>query len=136
MRFVVDSSVTLAWCLKDERNAYARKVEDAVIEGSAFAPALWPYEVANALAMAERRGRLAVAEREEILEAIAALGISVEAGPQAVPNELISLAQRWKLTAYDAAYLHLAQSQNVPIATIDAKLVRAAKVIRVDVLFG
>ena len=134
-RFVVDSSVTLAWCLKDERNAYARKVEDAVIEGVAIAPALWPFEVANALAMAERRSQISPSEREQILEMLAAMGVLVEAPPPVVPRDLVSLSQRWGLTAYDAAYLQLAIAQNVPLATIDAALAKAARANRVEVLF-
>lgn len=136
MRFVIDSSVTIAWCLKDERNAYARKVETAAIDGAAIAPALWPFEVANALAMAERRARISPVEREQVLEMLAAMGVSVEAPPSTVPRELVSLTQRWGLTAYDAAYLQLAIAQDVPLATIDAELAKAAKANRVEVLFG
>lgn len=41
---------------------------------------------------------------------------------------LLELAQRYKLSAYDAAYLWLAADLKSPLATFDAKLAAAAKV--------
>lgn len=41
---------------------------------------------------------------------------------------LFQLAQRYKLSAYDAAYLLLAESLKAPLATFDAKLAAAARV--------
>ncbi len=43
------------------------------------------------------------------------------------PLALFQLAQRYKLSAYDAAYLLLAESLKAPLATFDAKLAAAAK---------
>lgn len=52
------------------------------------------------------------------------------------PNEtdMMSLARRNKLTAYDAAYLELALREEVPLATLDSALIRAAKAERVEVI--
>ncbi|MFN3309206.1 MAG: type II toxin-antitoxin system VapC family toxin, partial [Anaerolineales bacterium] len=61
-RFVLDASITLAWCFDDETNAWALKVLDLLEEGEAVVPALWTLEVGNALIGAERRGRLTQAE--------------------------------------------------------------------------
>lgn len=36
------------------------------------------------------------------------------------------LAQRHRLTFYDAAYLELAQRERIELATLDAALIRAA----------
>jgi predicted nucleic acid-binding protein len=40
---------------------------------------------------------------------------------------VLALAQRYKLTAYDAAYLWLAERLEAPLATFDAALARAAQ---------
>ncbi|MCC7049969.1 MAG: type II toxin-antitoxin system VapC family toxin [Alphaproteobacteria bacterium] len=134
--FVLDCSVTIAMCLKDERSAYARKVEEALRDTGAVVPALWPYEVANALVMAERRHRLSPAERDELLAILGSLGIVVVAAPAVLPHALIALAQRHKLTADDAAYLELAVSKGLPLATTDSGLARAAKAARVPLFKG
>ena len=56
--FVIDASVTLAWCFEDEASGDADAVLDRLDREAALAPAHWPLEVANALRTAERRGRL------------------------------------------------------------------------------
>ena len=51
MSFVLDRSVTLAWCFEDERSdATDALLRQAAVSG-AVAPGLWPLEVLNALAM-------------------------------------------------------------------------------------
>lgn len=129
--FVLDCSVAIAWCLKDERSAYAERVEAAFGDATAVAPALWPYEVANALLTAERRRRITAVERDELLAMLDSLGIEVDHAPDSTPKALIALAQRYRLTAYDAAYLDLALNRGLPLATADAELARAAKAARV-----
>ena len=58
-RFVLDASVTVAWCFADETTAYTETVlEMLATGGDALAPAIWPFEVANVLVMAERRKRI------------------------------------------------------------------------------
>ncbi len=46
------------------------------------------------------------------------------------PENLIAvanLAEQFKLTIYDAAYLELAKQLNIPLATLDTDLLTAAK---------
>lgn len=124
--FVLDCSVTIAWCLQ-EGSGYAESVADALLEADALAPAIWPYEVANVLVMAERRQRIAAGEREELVGAINALGVAVEPGPATISFALAALAQQYRLTVYDAAYLDLAIRHGLPLVTLDANLVRAAE---------
>jgi hypothetical protein len=38
--FVLDGSITLAWLLEDEADAYAEAVEDSLIKTAAVAPSL------------------------------------------------------------------------------------------------
>ena len=58
MAFVVDALVALAWCFRDEATAATDALLQRVVEEDAAAPGLWFMETANALAMAERRGRI------------------------------------------------------------------------------
>jgi len=47
---------------------------------------------------------------------------------------LAALADRFRLSLYDAAYLELAQRRKLPLATRDAALGRAAHALSVEVL--
>ncbi|MEO8715885.1 MAG: type II toxin-antitoxin system VapC family toxin [Acetobacteraceae bacterium] len=44
------------------------------------------------------------------------------------------MAQRFKLTSYDAAYLELAQRRRLPLASLDQELRDAAKALNMDIL--
>ena len=61
-RFVLDCSVTMAWCFGDEATPYTNGVRDALVDARAVVPSLWPLEVANVLLVAERRDRLEKAD--------------------------------------------------------------------------
>ena len=124
--FVIDASVTLAWCFDDETGGDADAVLDRLEREAALAPAHWPLEVANALRAAERRGRLDASDLPRLRALLAALPIQI------APVELTSAiggvleaARAYELTTYDAAYLHLASTKAVPLATLDDRL-RAA----------
>ncbi len=56
---VLDGSVTMAWCFADESSDFAQHVLRSLGVTRAFVPGLWRLEVANVLAVAERRGRIA-----------------------------------------------------------------------------
>lgn len=128
-RFVVDASMTLAWCFSDESTAFTESVLDLLANGAeAIAPAIWPFEVANALLMGERRKRVTPAQVSSVLQRIADLPISVE--PIRVDRAfgpVLLLARNEQLTEYDAAYLELALRDGSPLATIDERLRKAAR---------
>jgi predicted nucleic acid-binding protein len=127
-RFVVDSSLTMAWYLEDERDDYADATHAALIGGAeALVPPLWPYEVANGFRMAERRRRVQAAEIPRVLALLAPLPIRVQAtAPERAQREVLALALQEGLTCYDAAYLELAMREGLPLATLDAQLKSAA----------
>ena len=56
--FVVDASLALSGCFADEATPYNRSVLATLQATYAVVPALWPFEVANVLALAERRQRI------------------------------------------------------------------------------
>jgi len=123
---VVDASVAIAWCLKDESSAYADGVLERVVAEGASAPSHWPLEVANAILNAERRGRIGSDEVAGVSGLLGRLEIDI------IPVELstamwsvVDLARQHELSAYDAAYLGLAQFRRVPLATLDDRLRQA-----------
>ena len=59
-RFVLDASVALAWFVNNPVPPYALRVRQLLLDGArALVPALWQLEMANGLAVAERRRILA-----------------------------------------------------------------------------
>lgn len=135
MSFVVDASVSLAWCFDAEHTPPLLALLDRAVEEGAAAPALWPLEAINGLLVAERRGRIAAADRSALAGFLRALPIIVDAeAPDRAWTDINELAARHGLTSYDAAYLELARRRRLPLATTDAALRRAAGAIDIAVL--
>jgi predicted nucleic acid-binding protein len=129
--FVLDASVALAWVLDYPVPAYALSVRQEMLSGKrGLVPALWHLEIANGLAMAERRGDLSGADVEDALDQIlatAASKLDTDSSLVAARGAL-SDARAFQLTAYDAVYVDLARREGLPLATLDKKLrVAAAK---------
>jgi len=125
---VLDASVTLAWCFDDEDDAYADSVLGFLKDHAAAVPALWFTEIANAIAVAERRGRIQRAEIARIAGLISSIAVSVDHILMVQPwmTNIISLSRRTNLSAYDATYLELAMRLGLPLATTDRALRFAA----------
>jgi predicted nucleic acid-binding protein len=124
MVFVVDASVAAAWAFDDEDHPIARQALQRLQTEEAIAPALWWFELRNALVVNERRGRFTEPKTTNFLRMVGRLPIATDRAP--VENDLLELARRHRLTFYDAAYLELARRLRAPLATIDSALVRAA----------
>ncbi len=132
MSFVLDSSVALSWLLPDEANERTDALADALEQANAYVPGIWSLEVGNALLMAQRRKRVSDSEFKRCVAALSALPIEVDVGAE-LPG-VLSIAQRFGLTSYDAAYLELAQRRGLPLATLDDRLRQACKVLKVTVV--
>jgi predicted nucleic acid-binding protein len=123
---VIDASVTVAWCNPDEHSPEADRVMDAVKERGAIVPTIWSLEVANAMLVAERRGRLARADGFTFLSSLQQLPIQIDAGSDAhFSPSVFTLAREHTLSYYDATYLELALRTGLPLATFDTALLRA-----------
>jgi predicted nucleic acid-binding protein len=118
--------VTVGWCFQDQTDAESEAALEALADGEAFVPAIWPLEVANVLLVAESRRRLSRAETGRLAELLGALPIVVEEVPlRSATTDVLYRAREHGLSAYDAAYLDLAIRKGLPLATRDAAL-RAA----------
>jgi predicted nucleic acid-binding protein len=129
--FVIDASVALALVLPDEQ-VDPGAVAGHLASARPIAPALFGYEVANALATARRRERLTQAQAEQVATLIDRLGVDLAAAPGTA--ELATRAREWELSAYDASYLLLALQRGCPLATRDSQLATVARDAGVQVL--
>jgi predicted nucleic acid-binding protein len=133
--FVLDASIALAWCFADEATPATDALLDRLAEEEAVAPGLWRIEVANALVMAERRGRLSVAGLTRSVGLLQQLAVAIDPeGSGRAFRELLDLARSERLTVYDAAYIELALRLGLPLASKDDKLRRAAAGLGLTVL--
>lgn len=127
-RFVLDTSVALAWLLDDPVPAYALDVKRSLGKARPLVPPLWILEVANALAVGERRANLTsdqVIRATNLIEQL--LGETIETIASVVTfRQVLATARSFRLTAYDAVYLETARNEGVPLATLDRALRAAA----------
>lgn len=127
MSLVLDSSVALAWIYADETTDAVLRLFDEIRIHGAWVPGLWRWEIANVLQLNVRRRRHGADFRDGALSSLAMLPVKVdaEADRQAWGGAL-HLAERHRLTVYDAAYLEIAARRKIPLATLDRDLRAAA----------
>lgn len=133
--FVLDASAALAWCFRDEATEASRALLDQMIGAEVYVPALFPLELANALTMAERRGKLTTAEGAQFVALVERLPFSIDhTTHMRALNVILDLARAERLTSYDAAYVDLAMRVGVPLATRDHEVRKAASRLGVALL--
>ncbi len=134
-RFVIDISIVMTWCFQDEFSPFADAVLTSLVGAVAVVPAIWPLEVVNVLLVAERQERLRESDSVRFISLLSQLPIVVErTWPEKMMKDLLALGRASSLSSYDAAYLDLAMRQGLPIATLDSKLLEAAKHVDIPIL--
>ena len=134
MSFVLDASVAAAWVLPDEENSAADEILHLVAAQGAIAPDLIWHELPNILLMAARRGRLPQGEIVPSLLRLRRLPIETIEVSASGDTRLIDVASAHGLTAYDAAYLSLAEDRSLSFATADKALRRASNKLGVPLV--
>ncbi len=135
--FVLDASVTLRWVLQDGSptdRAYADRVLDSLDSAHALVPALWYTETVHVLRCAEDHGKLGESTFTEFIYQLDQLPIKPD--PEMLGGIQLSVAaisREFRLTGYDAQYLELARRRNLPIATLDKDLRKAAQKASVSI---
>lgn len=126
---MLDASVALAWVVDRNPDPYAARVQHRAISGDrATVPAFWQLEISNVLAVVHRRGLLSVQETDEGLRYYEGFLARHTDIVTALPSmrELVRKALELGLTSYDAIYIDLALTENLPLATLDKNLRVAA----------
>ena len=132
--FVLDCSITMAWCFDDESNDYTDTILDNFKKSTAIVPTIWPLEVANVLLLSKKRKRITEIQSANFIDALSALPISVDPSTSTkAMHSIFVIANQSDLTIYDAAYLELAIREEIPLLTLDSKLTQAAKKYHVPV---
>jgi predicted nucleic acid-binding protein len=100
MPFLLDTTIPACWAFQDEQSATADAAFARIQAEEAVVPSLWWFEIRNILVVNERRKRITEAD---------------------------TLARTHRLSDYDASYLELALREGIPLATLDAELITAAR---------
>jgi len=118
---VVDVNIVAYLLIEGEKTDLARAFWER--ENDWHLPQLWIHEFLNLLATSERAGHLKLTRCLEVLGAAWTL---FDSKTHLVdPRETLRVASRYRLTAYDAQYVALAQSMQTLLISEDGKLRRA-----------
>ncbi|MDO8731343.1 MAG: type II toxin-antitoxin system VapC family toxin [Actinomycetota bacterium] len=128
---VLDASLALAYVMPDEDSSAASTLLVRIEEGPVLAPTIWIYEIASALRMGQVRSRLTSEMAESVLTTLAELHVEFE-NPNG--HQLMRLSHQTGLTVYDASYIALCLKHQLPLASLDRRLVRAARDLGIVVL--
>jgi len=128
--FVIDASVTAAWLLPDMASEHTRKLYAAIRrdEVEPQAPNAWQWECASILANGVRSGRIPSSAVEGLWSVLDAIRHRVELHDLAPAQHkaVLAVAIDAGVSQYDAGYLWLARSLDLPLATFDPQLIQAA----------
>ena len=125
LTYVVDASTCLKWVFNDEIfSGEAILLQKQYLLGkiNLIAPALWFYEITNGIKSAALRSRIPSVKSKSLLKLL------LKSKPETIPmeevlTECLENAIKFGISAYDSAYITLAQVNNHPLVTSDQKLV-------------
>lgn len=132
VEFVIDASFAIPWIFRDEANALSDGAWKKLIEKTvtAHVPALWGMEMVNVSLRGPREGKPKPTEKDvaAFFSVLSKMPLRVHhQGLEAFLEQAPELMRKHKLTAYDSAYLMLALSSGLPLATRDKRMKKAAK---------
>jgi predicted nucleic acid-binding protein len=123
--WVIDASVASKWYLRDEdHQAEAQSFWDRFERNGilAVAPMISKYEVANAVSVATWLGRIDPSSALAGVRHYADSGILIDPDPDWLVDEATRISCRFRISAYDASYLALAQALRMNFVTADERL--------------
>lgn len=120
---VVDASIVVKWFIEEEHSDQALSLREAFATGriQLHAPALMPYEVLNALA---RSALFTGDELVLIARSLSGYGFEISTSVGDGLEKMAVLCAGDELTAYDAAYVALAQRLKARLYTADVELLK------------
>src|SRR5438128_2071726 len=125
MKYVIDTSVGFKWVVPEIDSDKAVRLRDGFNKAlhELFAPDLFPTEIGNALAFAERGRRLQPGEAAiffgDVLKNSPLIHPAIPLLPRA-----IEICLQTRQPMYDCLYVALAERENCQLVTADDKLVR------------
>lgn len=124
---VIDASVFGPYLFKGEWSEKAVSLLTEIGEHELYVPAHWHLEIANMLTAALHKDRISRDDRAFALASLERFVTIVDEGAAAGAwAETLDLADKYRLTLYDAAYLEIATRRGMKLASNDRALLAAA----------
>lgn len=135
MEFVLDASVVIKWFLQEKSSKAALHHRQQHLEGrvALVAPALLPFEIVNALCTKSATKLPTILDAIEVYKFT---GVTEYFLTEKLAQTAATLSKDYKISAYDAAYVALAQNLGCPFITADKKLYRKVKSLELVRLLG
>jgi predicted nucleic acid-binding protein len=76
--FILDCSVTMSWCLENEKNKDSEQALYLLAKKKAIVPCIWTLEVINVLRVAERQNRISSADSNTFISLLNTFPIEVD----------------------------------------------------------
>jgi len=128
MPWIMDCSIAAAMGLPDESSAIADAFLLQMENHNIWVPSLWWHEIGNVVVSARRRNRISDNDASGLIQLYGNLPVSTDtASGSGLMERIHRLSITYQLSAYDAAYLELAERKQAGIATLDKKLRQAAE---------
>jgi len=132
--FVIDASIIVAWNDPRESNSYADGVLDCLEKETAITSPLCCLEVNNVLRLFEKKELITSFDLERTIAFVDSLPILRDRANVDFSMPLtLRLSREYGLTIYDACYLELAVRLNLPLASLDNDLIKAAKTAKIAI---
>ena len=129
--FVLDASVAGSWLGDEPLSEPDKALQFRALNREALVPVLFRSEIAN-VALSKFRS-LRIEDQDFVLDILKDWRLQVD--PYEPSYEaVIHTAMKCRVTAYDATYLELAKRRNLPLATLDKGMRKAAKSLDVKLL--
>lgn len=122
--YILDTSMAIEWLFPAQDDDDAARAYDRLAERPALAPHLWRFEMMNVIARMHRKGAVTKAELPRLLTD--AFNLVDGCADEGWPRDIVELSAAHGLSGYDAAFLNAAIFAELPLATLDASLIRAA----------
>jgi len=126
MKYVMDSSVTFKWSVKEADTDKALAIRHEFLQGvhELHAPDFFPIEIAHSITRAERQGRILQSEGVQIMvDALNTLPILHAILPDLLPIAY-AISSKMRVGVYDCLYVALADREKCEFITADNKLVK------------
>lgn len=124
-KVVVDASVCFKWVLEEEDSEKARNLLALSEKGDILllAPEIWEYEIVNGFASAILKSKLSYAQSRRFLKMV------LKASPQMISAhglllESLGNCYKYRISAYDSAYITLAVENGIILVSADESLVQ------------
>jgi len=129
--YVLDASVAGAWLFEEQQSKSAIQLRNQALDSMAIVPQLFRLEISNLILNNTHKNETEA--RASAFKFIQSIPVMMDFKTP-LYLDLVELATDAQLSVYDAIYLELAIRYEVPLATYDKKLARAATKLGIGIL--